>query len=218
VIFEPVIGNHEVLFMGIARLPDTRIKLKKFKEAFLKGPVNDAPGEDEVSYSVDVENRVHLIALDNVSQKPVGFSPEQLDWLEKDLIAASAAKKTVLVGMHKGLANNPVTNHAMDEDGDTATHNSDKALALFKKYNAAMVFVSHSHMYAAYNQDGVEVRLTGGLGAPLVKGLAAGYGGFHHFVLVDVPPGESKSPLLVEVVKFPGKSSVDDKDETDEID
>lgn len=216
--FYPVIGNHEVLFMGIARLPDTRAKVKRFKESFLKLSVNHAPGEDEVVYSVDVENRVHFIALDNVSLKSVGFSQEQLEWLEKDLIAANGAKRTILVGMHKGLAGNPVTKHAMDEDKGAAVHSSDAALALFKKYGVAMVFVSHSHMYASYNQDGVEVRLTGGLGAPLVQGLAPGDGGFHHFLLVDVPPGDSKTPLRVEVVKFPGKSVMDDKDETDEID
>jgi hypothetical protein len=59
-------------------------------------------------------------------------------------------------------------------------------------------------MYASYNQDGVAVRLTGGLGAPLVKGLSAREGGFHHFLLVDVPAGDSKTPLSVEVVKFNG--------------
>jgi hypothetical protein len=77
--FYPVIGNHEVLFMGIARLPDTRAKVKKFKESFLKLSVNHAPGEDQVAYSVDVENRVHFIALDNVSLKSVGS--HQNNWI-----------------------------------------------------------------------------------------------------------------------------------------
>jgi hypothetical protein len=70
--------------------------------------------------------------------------------------------------MHKGLAKNPITTHAMDEDGPNACKDSDAALALFKKYKVGMVFVSHSHMYAAYDQDGIEVRLTGGLGAGAV--------------------------------------------------
>ncbi len=80
-----------------------------------------------------------------------------------------------------------------------------------------MVFVSHSHMYAAYNQGGIEVRLTGGLGAPLVKGLRPDEGGFHHFLLVDVPPGETKTPLQVEVVKFQGTPTTDDEDESKEV-
>jgi hypothetical protein len=105
----------------------------------------------------------------------------------------------------------------MDEDGPTAIKDSDAALALFKKYKVAVVFVSHSHMYAAYNQDGVEVRLTGGLGAPLVKGLCACEGGFHHFLLVDVTVGDNKTPLPVEVVKFKGTPVKDDEDESKEV-
>ena len=65
------------------------------------------------------------------------------------------------------------------------------------QYKVTMVFVSHSHMYASYNQEGVEMRLTGGLGAPLVKGLAEADGGFHHFLLLDVQPGDDKTPLRV---------------------
>jgi len=172
-----------------------------------------------VVYAADLEGNVHFIALDNVSRKGGGFGAEQLDWLEKDLKAANAAKKVVLVGMHKGLANNPVTTHAMDEDGAAAIKDSDAALRLFSAYNVALVVVSHNHMYAAYNQHPlnqheIEVRLTGGLGAPLVKGLRADEGGFHHFLLVDVPSGENKTPLRVEVVKFQGTPiKADDEDE-----
>ena len=204
--FFPVMGNHEVETFGIVRLPksESQLKVKRFKEEFLTAPgVNLAPSFDTVVYSVDLESGIHFIALDNVSRKGEGFGPAQLAWLEQDLKTASAAKKVTVVGMHKGLANNPVTSHAMDEDGPQAVKDSAAALTLFKKYTVAMVFVSHSHMYAAYNQDGIEVRLTGGLGAPLVKGLAEADGGFHHFLLVDVSPGDSKAPIHVQVLKFP---------------
>jgi hypothetical protein len=163
--------------------------------------VNLADIGDAVAYSVDLEGGIHLIALDNVSRKGEGFGSTQLKWLAADLDAASAADKIILVGMHKGLAKNPVTTHAMDEDGPNAIQDSDAALALFtnekyKKY-VAMVFVSHSHMYAAYNQDGLEVRLTGGLGAPLVKGLSEDGGGFHHFLIVVglIPSPRTLSPF-----------------------
>jgi hypothetical protein len=55
------------------------------------------------------------------------------------------------------------------------------------------------------------------MGAPLVKGLAEADGGFHHFLLLDVPPGGDKSLLRVEVVKFPGKPIRDDQDEASEV-
>ena len=220
VLFYPAIGNHEVETLGFIRMTATesRERVKAFKEKFVKAHgVNLADINDAVAYSADLEGGIHLIALDNVSRKGEGFGPEQLKWLAADLDAANAAKKIILVGMHKGLAKNPVTTHAMDEDGPSAMEDSDAALALFKKYKVAMVFVSHSHMYAAYNQDGLEVRLTGGLGAPLVKGLREADGGFHHFLLVDVARAGSTPPLLVQVVKFPGSLTKDDKDESEEI-
>ena len=217
--FYPVMGNHEVESFGFLRRSDSksRERVGTFKQKFVKQPVNLAPIDYEVAYTADLEGNVHFIALDNVSRRGEGFGPEQLAWLEGDLKAASAAQKTILVGMHKGLANNPVTTHAMDEDGPTAVRDSDAALALFKKYQVAAVFVSHSHMYAAYNQGGIEVRLTGGLGAPLVNGLCACEGGFHHFLMVDVPPGERKTPLQVEAVKFQGTPAKDDQDESKEV-
>lgn len=224
--FYPAIGNHEVLTFGVLRLPkQTLAHVKKFKETSLNSPaINLAPLPDVVAYSVNLEGGIHLVALDNVSRKREGFGRAQLTWLADDLRAASAAKKIILVGMHKGLANNPVTRHAMDEDGRHAILNSNSALKLFNDFKVAMVFVSHSHMYAAYNQDpgGLPVRLTGGMGAPLVKGLAETDGGFHHFLLVDVAPGDPAS-IHVQVVKFPCsppscKPSVSEKDEAEETD
>jgi hypothetical protein len=220
VLFYPAMGNHEVETLGFVRMPaeESRHRVKEFKDKFVKAHgVNLAAISDVVAYSADLEGGIHLIALDNVSRKGEGFGSEQLKWLAADLDAASAAGKIILVGMHKGLAKNPVTTHAMDEDGQNAIQDSDAALALFKKYKVAMVFVSHSHMYAAYNQDGLEVRLTGGMGAPLVKGLAEADGGFHHFLLIDVPSAAGSTPLLVQVVKFPGTQVRDDKDESEEI-
>ena len=217
VLFYPVIGNHEVEFLGFVRLPGGRHKVTEFKEDFLKAPgIHVAPIQDQVVYSADLQDTIHFIALDNVSRKGEGFGTEQLDWLAKDLAAASAAKKIILVGMHKGLAGNPVTTHAMDEDGKSAEQDSDAALALFKQYQVAMVFVSHSHRYASYRQDGIEVRMTGGLGAPLVKGLGEADGGFHHFLVADVPPRSNRTPLKVEVVRFPGAPTKDDQDELKE--
>lgn len=224
--FYPAIGNHEVETFGIVRLPksESQRKVKKFKEEFLTAlGVNIAPFLDTVVYSVDLEG-IHFIALDNVSRKGEGFGSAQLAWLEEDLKTASAGKKIIFVGMHKGLANNPVTSHAMDEDGPQAVKDSDAALALFENYEVAMVFVSHSHMYAAYTQDKdrLQVRLTGGMGAPLVKGLAEADGGFHHFLLVDVSPGDSKTLVRVQVVKFPCTlpctPSRSETDESQEID
>jgi hypothetical protein len=214
--FYPVIGNHEVEFLGALRLRGTAHAVKEFKEDFLTVPgLKVAPLAEVAAYSADLGEGIHFVALDNVSRPGEGFGAQQLAWLAADLQAASAAKKVILVGMHKALARNPVTTHAMDEDGASAIADSDAALALLKQYKVAMVFVSHSHMYASYNQDGIEVRLTGGLGAPLVKGLAEADGGFHHFLLLDLPsPSDNQAPLPVEVVKFHDAPERDEQDES----
>jgi hypothetical protein len=230
--FYPAIGNHEVDTFGIlrGRNSDSLKKVEKFKSEFhLTDPgVHLAPFPETVVYSVDFKDKIHFIALDNVSRKGGGFGLGQLAWLAEDLSKANAEKKIILVGMHKGLANNPVTSHAMDEDGSSAVEDSEAALVLLKHYKAGMLFVSHSHMYAAYPQDKdglLQVRLTGGMGAPLVKGLAEADGRFHHFLLVDVTPSDSQTTLHVEVVKWPCaspctpcippcKASVSDTDET----
>jgi 3',5'-cyclic AMP phosphodiesterase CpdA len=220
VAFYPLMGNHEVETLGFLRMPppESRQRVKEFKDKFVQAHgVNLASIDDALAYSADLQAGVHLIALDNVSRKGEGFGTKQLAWLEEDLKIASAAKKLILVGMHKGLAKNPLTAHAMDEDGPNAIQDSDAALALFKKYKVAMVVVSHSHMYAAYNQEGIEVRLTGGMGAPLVKGLAPADGGFHHFLLVDVSTGENRIPLQIEVVKFQGPAVWSATDESEEV-
>jgi hypothetical protein len=215
--FYPVIGNHEVELFGAVRITSGRHAVDEFKEDFLrKRDVRIAPLE-QVVYSGEIGKQVHFIALDNVSRRGEGFGDAQLSWLAGDLKATSEAKSIILVGMHKALAKNPITTHSMDEDGPRGVRDSDAALALFKQYGVAMLFVSHSHMYAAYNQDGIETRLTGGLGAPLVKGLAEADGGFHHFLLLDVPPSGDKSLLRVEVVKFIGVPIRDDQDEKLEV-
>jgi Calcineurin-like phosphoesterase len=215
--FYPVIGNHEVELFGAVRLSSGRHAIEKFKEDFLRKPGFRVASLPQVVYSAEIQTVIHFIALDNVSPRGEGFGDEQLAWLAGDLLAASAAKSIILVGMHKALAKNPITTHAMDEDGPRAIQESDAALALFKQYGVAMLFVSHSHMYAAYNQDGIETRLTGGLGAPLVKGLAEADGGFHHFLLLDVLSGGDKVILRVEVVRFHGPSTRDQQDESAEV-
>lgn len=215
--FYPVIGNHEVELFGAVRLTSGRRAIAKFKEDFVpKNGVRVAPLQ-QVVYSAEIAKLIHFVALDNVSRRGEGFGAEQLAWVADDLKGASAANSVILIGMHKPLAKNPITTHAMDEDGPAAIRESDAALALFEQYGVAMVVVSHSHMYAAYNQGGVEMRLTGGLGAPLVKGLGEADGGFHHFLLVDIAPGGDKAVLRVEVVRFRGPATRDDQEESEEV-
>jgi hypothetical protein len=197
--FYPIIGNHEVLAFGAWR-ERTGHHEHEFREDFLanpRTPVNTI-FKDKVVYSVDLPGGLHLIALDNVSLKGGGFGTEQLTWLEADLQAARANKavKYIIVGMHKALAKNGKTTHAMDEDGAHAIGESDQALALFQKYKVDKIFASHEHLYAAFKQGGIDAFITGGLGAPLTTKLGKA-NAVHHILRLDV----SETGLQVTMLK-----------------
>lgn len=214
--FYPVLGNHEIDQFGVFRLGFLeRLHVlnpeKAFRRRFLgtkESPVNSSFG-DKVVYSLELEGGVHFIALDNVSQK--GFGDSQLKWLQDDLKAARANPGTryIVVGMHKALAANGYTKHAMDEDGARAVQDSAVALALFRAFHVSMIFASHLHDYAHFNQGGIESYITGGLGAPLHPGAASAV---HHVLQLDV----SGSGLAVSEIKYDGPTLFSDKDDDDQ--
>lgn len=207
--FFPVVGNHEVKMFG--GLPfHTRHAKKKFRERFLENsrtPVKSSL-PDAVVYSTDLPGGVHLIALDNVSQK--GFGQPQLDWLERDLVSARANVDTVhvIVGMHKALARNGVTRHSMDEDGEVAVRDSDAALETMMRHRVSLIVASHLHQYSRFTQGGIPSYITGGLGAPLTS--SGPEHAFHHFLVLDVTEDE----LRVSAVHWGGASTTGpDEDE-----
>jgi hypothetical protein len=142
-----------------------------------------------VFYAVDLPGNVHFVALDNVSAD--GFGKEQLAWLGADLAKARGAHATIVVGMHKALADNHVTHHSMDEDAAFA--DSQAALAAFEANGVALVLASHEHGYWELRQGspgapGLHGFITGGLGAPL-KACAGPDHAFFHYLVVDVVGG-----------------------------
>jgi hypothetical protein len=208
--FYPCLGNHEVKIFGFA--PENRDHAEKsFRDRFLgtaRTPVTSSlPGK--VVYSVDLPGGVHFIALDNVSQK--GFGRDQLAWLESDLEHARAnpAVKYIVPGMHKPLAKNGFTPHAMDDDGAGAVADSDAALAMFVKYKVALIVASHLHQFGEFRQEGIPSYITGGLGAPLTGKDPAH--AFHHFMQLDV----KGSGISVSVVRFDGKASFESEPEVE---
>ena len=191
ILFYPTLGNHEVIAFSRT---DAQ---KKFHERFLgttRTPVTSV-FEDKVVYSVDLKGGLHFIALDNVSQR--GFGSDQLKWLEDDLSKANAASgvKHIVVGMHKPLAKNGITKHAMDEDGEAAVKESDAALELLQKHKVEIIFASHLHALRRFTQGNITAYISGGLGAPLLSDSE-----YHHVLQMDV----SDAKIDVSVLKFPG--------------
>jgi Calcineurin-like phosphoesterase len=210
VAFYPALGNHEVRVFGELNVAHDEAEAT-FRKRFLDTtmtPVHSSIA-NKVVYSVNLAGGVHLVALDNVSQK--GFGAQQLAWLEADLAKASANPEIhhTIVGMHKPLAHNGKTTHSMDADGPGAIADSDAVLALLVKSHVSLIVASHLHAYLPYDTAGIPSYITGGLGAPLDRG-GPDYA-FHHFLQVDVTP----SDVHVTVVRFDGKASQGDGTDSD---
>jgi hypothetical protein len=215
--FYPVIGNHEVLSLGVLGLHE-RHNEKRFHQLFLGTERTKVTSQmdDRVIYGVALPGKVYLLAVDNVSGK--GFGERQLALMKEDLDAAAAARQRgevryLIVGMHKALAKNGVTTHAMDEDGAQAIADSEAAERLFREHGVDLIFASHDHLYAKIEARRcqpaapgctpvIETHLTGGLGAPLDRRKKPGASAIHHVLRLEVdPPG--RPGLQVELVPFP---------------
>ncbi len=216
--FYPVLGNHEVDWFGfivgrVHGVEGTTDAERLFQKTFLgtrDTPVRSTFG-DRVVYSVDLDKGLHFIALDNVSGG--GFDAEQLEWLERDLRAARSAPRTkhIVVGMHRPLVDNCTGGYSMAEDGDPGRSDSRQALKLFQRYGVSLIFASHVHNFAQFEQGGIKTYISGGLGAHLVSCRCGDCQKIHHFLQLDV----SESDIRVAVVRFPGRhvNSVNDEED-----
>jgi 3',5'-cyclic AMP phosphodiesterase CpdA len=208
--FYPVLGNHEVRLFGLFAVAHDHAE-RSFRRRFLDGRATPLESSlpNKVVYSVSLPGGVHLVALDNVSQR--GFGLDQLQWLEKDLEQArqNPDVRFIIVGMHQPLAHNGVTTHSMDADGAIAISDSDAARALMIKHHVSLIVASHMHAFLPFTTDGIPTYITGGLGAPLDPSMHER--AFHHFLQVDV----GEDALHVTVVRFDGKPSIADGEDRD---
>lgn len=79
---------------------------------------------------------VHLIALDNVSDK-AGLGDEQLAWLDKE-VGKVPADRPLIVFAHRPL-------FALAEQWDWFTKDGDQALAILDRHPSTTVFYGHIH-------------------------------------------------------------------------
>ena len=143
-------------------------------------------GPDDYSFAL---GDYYYIFINNV-EHDYGLSDEVFSWLEGELRKASeTGRRPVLVLHAPPIDPRPEGDHAMNpEDGK-------RLLALMKEYNAFGIF-SHIHIYWYGEEDGVQMVITGGGGAPLYA--PPDQGGFYHYVRLSMSPGGS---IGVEPVK-----------------
>jgi hypothetical protein len=121
----------------------------------------------------------HFVGLNTDEPNREGrITGEQLEWLERDLHAATGTNGT-FVFMHRPLFSwfqgqfNP----------DDARH----LMRLFAEHGVQAVFAAHDHFYYEEEHDGVRYVTVGGAGGPLYTQPPAG--GFSHYVLVSCDAG-----------------------------
>jgi hypothetical protein len=156
-----VIGNHETV------PPMTREAwLVQFAD-WLETPelralrLKDDPSDHKLhAYYHWIERNIDFIALDNAT--PDEFDPDQMQWLHGVLARdeASAAIRSIVVGMHEALPDSTSRMHSMNESPRGALSGREAYEALWHAQQAAhkrvYVLASHSHFYMDHIFDTAE--------------------------------------------------------------
>ncbi len=186
--------------------------MRKTKELFdtLPFPTYYIPGNNDLVYDEATErktlesykkvfgdktyqsfdyNNAHFVLLDN-SYLRIGFSDEELGWLEHDL-DNNDADHTFL------FYHRPLDVPGQQWFGDDETPNSRAQNEKFKKlisdYTITRIYNGHLHFSLTYTMDGIPVTITGGGGAapqPILGGDSVAY---YHYQLVTVYESEDGS-------------------------
>lgn len=137
-------------------------------------------------YSFDCQGS-RFIIINNAFRE--SFDREQFNWL-KNVIATGEVKHK-FVFMHKPVFDPSEIYKDYIMSGRAVT---EELVRLFTKYKVDYVFAGHIHGYAKSVRDGVTYIVTAGGGAPLY--LPPEFGGYYHFVRVDVENGAVKDTVI----------------------
>ena len=148
---------------------------KTFKKYF-------GPSYYSFSYEGD-----HFIVLDNAFKQ--SFDSRQFSWLKEELARPGSRHKFVF--MHKPVFDPSEIYNDYVMSGRAVT---EELMRLFIKYKVDYVFAGHIHGYARTKRDGVSYVVTGGAGGALH--LPPEFGGFYHFIRMDVGANAIKDQLI----------------------
>lgn len=137
-------------------------------------------------YSFDYEGD-RFIFLNNAFKQ--SFDREQFAWLKQEL--AGDKPRHVFVFMHKPVFDPSEIYKSHVMSGRAVT---EELMKLFAKCKVDYVFAGHIHGYAKSERDGVPYVVSGGGGGPLH--LPPEFGGFYHYVRIDVDNGKIKDQVV----------------------
>lgn len=175
--FWVVVGNHDV---------NDRASLDQLRLAF--------PDVPATGYYSKQNGSIYNIFLNSEEYDSSGISTDQLNWLEDQLIQATASGTYIpIVYSHKPPFPQNSHKNSPFEDNE-AIH------SLLMNYNVPLMVSGHEHSYSKYEKDGVIYVISGGAGSPLHKN--AGDAAFHHFVRVFV----TDDRLIVRIIGLFGET------------
>lgn len=152
----------------------------RYLAAFSTGQLG-LPDSNKTYYSFNHKG-AHFIVLDNASRK-VGFSDDQLDWLESDLSAND--NRWTFLFLHRPV-NLPLTELYGDDETTASRKTNDRFAALIGRYPITRIFSGHLHTFFTYSLGAIPVTITGGGGAAPQQAFSAILGPQYHYVKINV--------------------------------
>lgn len=135
---------------------------------------------------------LRFVIIDN-ADRSVGFSPETLAWLARDLAEHRSARYVIV--FHRPFMF-PLSQVVGDDETPTSRRTNDEFLRLIETARVAAIFAGHLHTYLPYSLAGIPTYVTGGGGGEPQTALGAFGKKQKHFLLVHA----SGQQLRIEVV------------------
>lgn len=142
-------------------------------------------------YSKDI-GTVHLVVLDN-ADRTIGFSKEELAWLDKDLTANT--KGITILTFHRPFGF-PLADLLGDDETPTSRRSNDAFRVILAKHPVTRIYTAHLHTHATYSLDSVPVEISGGGGDPAQAILGGPDHNFFHAIMVTAREKEITSEVV----------------------
>lgn len=127
--------------------------------------------------------QVHVVLLDNANRR-VGFSAEELAWLEADLTANT--QPVILLFMHRPI-NVPFEQFVGTDETKKSRASNQEFVDLIKQFEVDHVFSGHLETFLEYSVDGIPLTVSGGAhNRPDQTGFGVSLPSTPHYVLISV--------------------------------
>lgn len=127
--------------------------------------------------------QVHVVLLDNANRR-VGFSDEELAWLEADLTANT--QPVTLLFMHRPV-DVPFEQIVGTDETKKSRASNEKFVELIKRFEVDHLFTGHLETFLEYSLDGIPLTVSGGAhNRPDQTGFGVSLPSSPHYLLISV--------------------------------